>query len=211
MSAIYRHADDANKKLKRYIGIQFQRYALLTKWDSLNVMRTVREMYAGIDDTCRAEYLRVAKAAYADAAKEIKLEKSDSKIDDLFIMAVLTMYSAKTEYRYDTEWERKAERLGESIIAVSDGETPNTNEIRRVMARAMTLAQGQIREMADTVTDEARIRAFEAAGIGRVMWNTQRDGNVCRECAERDGMVYTIQNVPSKHHRCRCYMTAVND
>ena len=65
---------------------------------------------------------------------------------------------------------------------------------------------GQMRQMADTVTDAARAKAFGDAGVGQVRWITQHDERVCKICRPRDGVIYPLDAVPPKHHNCRCYL-----
>lgn len=218
MSGIYRHADRGLKRLYKYVEAAFQNTALLTRWDELNVLRTVSDLYDRIDAFSREEYLAIAKRAYEDAKDEILAilpdrEKRFTDVDMLFIVALFTRYDRVTEYRYDREWERKRDRLTESVLAVIQAQemagNHNTNEIRAALQRAVNLMERQMRQMADTVTDEARNQAFVDAGVDRVMWNTRHDERVCVECDERDGKVYPIYAVPSKHRRCRCYTTPV--
>lgn len=216
MSGIYRHADRGLKRLYREVESQFQFTALTAHWDELNVLRTVSDLYERIDDFTRKEYLNIARKAYADAQDEIlallpEKEGRFSDLDMLFLTNLYTRYDHKTEYRYDREWERKRDRLAESMMAVIQAQDAarisNTNEIRVALQRALNLMEKQMRQMADTVTDEARNRAFEDAGVDQVMWNSQHDNKVCSECDERDGQIYPIHAVPGKHRGCRCYLT----
>ena len=216
MSGIYRHADRGLKRLYQEVESQFQFTALTAYWDELNVIRTVSDLYERIDDFTREEYLNIARKAYADAQDEIlallpEKDGSFSDLDMLFLINLYTRYDRKTEYRYDREWERKRDRLAESMMAVIQAQDAvrisNTNEIRVALQRALNLMEKQMRQMADTVTDEARNRAFEDAGVDQVMWNSQHDNKVCSECDSRDGQIYPIYAVPGKHRGCRCYLT----
>lgn len=217
MSNLYRHADAGLKRIYKIIEHVFQNSALAT-WDELNVFRKSEEIYTQIDEFARQQFQEIAEKAYEDAKKEILAvlpEKKDKLIGlgALFLGAILASYSGKTKYRYDREWERKKDRLAESVMAVvqasASAKVINSNELREELGRAMRLMQGQVREMADTMTDEARNEAFEQAGIDKVQWHTQKDSKVCKECQERDEKIYDIYSVPDKHHRCRCYLTAV--
>ena len=216
MSGIYRHADQGLKRLYRYVESQFQNTALTAQWDELNVLRTVSDLYQRIDDFSREEYMTIARKAYADARDEIlallpEKEGSFTDLDTLFLINIYTRYDRKTEYRYDHEWERKRDRLAESMMAVIQAQDAakisNTNEIRVALQRALNLMERQMRQMADTMTDEARNQAFADAGVDQVMWNTQRDAGVCPGCQARDGQIYPLYAVPGKHRGCRCYLT----
>ena len=218
MSNIYRHADKALQRLYKYTESQFQSVATTARWDELNVIETTDDLFSRIDGTAMREYEQIMKRAYEDAKKEIieifPLTVGRFKgIDNVFLLALMRRYDSKTEYRYDREWQRKADRLAESIMAhISDeafGPILNSPAVRRSLQRALNLLNGQLRNMADTVTDEARNEAFTQAGIDQVMWNTQRDERVCGTCMDRDRKIYYITAVPPKHPRCRCYLTPV--
>lgn len=217
-SNLYRHADAGIKRMYRYIEQCFQQKAVTAVWDELNVFRQAEELFTQIDTFVRTQFEEIAEKAYRDAEEEIIEEAPEKKssligLGSLFILGVLASYSNKTRYRYDREWERKKDRLAESVMSViqtsAQARVTNSNELREVLQRSLRLVQAQVREMADTMTDEARNEAFEQAGIERVMWNTQRDGKVCTECHERDREIYTLATIPPKHPHCRCYLTAV--
>lgn len=219
MSNLYRHADQALKLMYQFIEQEFQRTASTARWDELNVMRTTDELFKQIDTYVQWQLRQIAQKAYEDAKREIiavlpeKEQNMPGIATAFFVMAVLRSYNGKTQYRYDREWERKRDRLAESVMAVIQqnelAKLVNSNEVREALQRSMRLMQGQVREMADTMTDEARNEAFKQAGIDEVMWHDQNDSKVCKECRERDGQIYSIYNVPSKHPHCRCWLSAV--
>lgn len=216
MSAIYAHADKALKRLYAMTASIFQRLSMMAKWDEVNAIASVKESYWQIDRYAFDQFKQIAHSAYRDAEKEIieiaPEKKGDFKgIDGLFVMGLLTRYDPKTEYRYDNELDRKRMRAAESLISLMSvqGASSNSNEVRSALQRAMNLLNNQLREMADTVTDEAQRKAFDDAGVDEVMWNSQHDGRVCATCASRDGQVYPLWAVPRKHPKCRCYETPV--
>ena len=213
--AIYRHADKALKRLYRYLEAALQRLASTASWDELNVIGAVKQVYNESEKRAFDEYLTVAEKAYADAGKEVLALLPNSKdrlkgITAMFIMALLLGYDPKTQYVYKHEVERKEARLSESLIAVNQhADMFNSQETRTALLRAIRLYERQMRNMADTVTDEARIQAFDDAGVEKVTWITQRDRKVCRICRERDGQQYSIRSVPEKHPNCRCFLIPV--
>lgn len=209
MSKVYAPADKALKVLYDRAEAAFSQLATTAAWDELNVIREVSNVYEDINQTASEQYLMIARRAYHEAQKEIGVESSDDKNLALFLLLLLRKYDAKTQYRYDHEWERKRDRLAESILSLPKAEqVVNGNALRQALHRALNLMAGQLRNMADTVTDEARNEAFRDAGITEVVWNTQRDERVCEVCEERDRQVYPINALPPKHRRCRCYLTA---
>lgn len=221
MKSVYRHADKALKQLYRYAASIFQRAAMLANFDELHVTQTVSDMYSHIYDYAFREFRKIAEQAYQDAIEELLLllPSADRRrlrgIDDVFILRLLESYDAKTQYRYDHEWERKRDRLTESIIALdrlnAAYRVANSNELRQALDRGLTMVERQMRQMVDTVTDESRNQCYADAGVEYVLWNTQRDGKVCSICRDRDGRQYPLYGVPAKHPHCRCYLTPLLD
>ena len=182
------------------MSVTFRPNATMTLQDT---RRKVSEMYDRLYDVCLIEYEEVAARARRDAQKEAHgQEKQESEID--FVKGILSAFCLLTKYSYRNEWKRKRDRLVESLMA-----SQTRIDIRISLQRALNLLDNQVRQYADIVTDEARLDAFEEAGVERVRWNTQHDGRVCEMCHERDEQVYDIRLLPTKHHRCRCYYTPV--
>lgn len=215
---IYRHADREVKRIFRRMGVEFQNHALRAAWDEINVIKissSVDTLYESLYEFIRGRYLVIARKAYKDAWDDVlSNEKPTRDLDYLFVAKVLDGYDTKMEYQYSKEWLRKRDRLKEAMISVgvaSDtARVANSQRARQALKRALDLLERQVLEMADTMTDEARNQAFQDAGFDQVRWNTQRDAKVCRSCAERDGDVYNIDHLPSKHPHCRCYYTPVS-
>lgn len=218
--AVYRHADKALKRIYPRMRAEFQNHALRAAWDEVNVLqvsRAVDDLYARLNQYINAEYLEIAKAAYTDAEKtlaNLPVENPQpAPPDNLWLILLLGAYDTKMQYQYSKEWERKRDRLKESMIAVGisadSARIANTQEGRAALKRALDLLERQVMEEADTVTDEARIKAYRDHGVERVRWVTQHDERVCRKCDERDNLIFSIDNVPPKHPRCRCYLVPV--
>ena len=212
----YRHADKALKRLFRQASARFQHLAVTASWDELNVITAVQEIYSEVEQEAEKQYLEVAEKAYADARDEILAELPDRKPrfslpTMAFIAALLLAYDKKTQYVYRHEVDRKRARLSESLIAVNgQGDIFNSLATRQALLRALKLFERQMRNMADTVTDEARLQAFEDAGIDEGIWFTQHDEKVCKICRERDGVKYPLYDIPPKHPNCRCYILPVH-
>lgn len=107
-----------------------------------------------------------------------------------------------THYAYDTEVLRKRDRAKEAIDAV-----PTKQQKQLELEKALRLWAQQTDQYCDIVSDEATEKAFQKAGVTRVVWHTQNDGRVCDVCNERKGMVYSIKHLPAKHPRCRCWIS----
>ena len=194
-----------------------QRMVTTAKWDELNVISAVNDIYSDIEIQAEQQYLEIAQRAYKEASREIIAVVPEKKNrftlpQMAFVLALLGSYDTKTEYVYRHEIDRKKGRLSESLIAINQGQDVfNSNATRDAVRRAVVLMEGQLRNMTDTVTDEARRQAFADAGVDEVRWVTQHDEKVCKVCRPRDGVKYKIYEVPAKHRNCRCYLVAANE
>lgn len=207
MKTPYNHADKALKVLNDTMGREFQNMSVSLRFDELNVIEVKKEvgaMYTRINRAVKRQFRMVARKVFEDTEKELGVAHTEFA-SGAFILALFKRYDPVTKYVYTSEWARKRDRLVESIMA-SDGR----HELRQALKRALDLMALQVRQYADNLTDEARHEVFVRAGVDEVKWNTQHDGKVCRECADRDGMIFPIDAVPDKHYRCRCYLTAVH-
>ena len=202
---IYRHADKANGAINARMTAEFQNMSASLRFDELNVVtvkKRVTAMYQRIQKVARREYRKVVKAVKKDTEKELNIGPVKLAAAAL-VAGVLTGYDPVMRYVYTHEWNRKRDRLVESLMA-----SGSRREMREALTRAMTLLAGQAGQFADNLTDKTRTEVFAIAGVDEVYWNTQRDGRVCKVCEERDGQKYPLMDLPDKHPRCRCYITA---
>lgn len=207
MKTPYSHADKALKVLNDTIGREFQNISVSLRFDELNVIKVKKQigaMYTRINLEVIRQFEKVARHVFDDTENELGVTHTEF-VSGSFVLALFKRYDPVTKYVYTSEWERKRDRLVESIMA-SDGR----RELRQALKRALDLMAFQVRQYADNLTDETRREVFERAGVDEVKWNTQHDVKVCGECNDRDGMIYPIDAVPCKHNRCRCYLTAVH-
>ena len=212
---IYRYANKSLKKLFRLLESRMQRMVSVASWDELNVLAAVNEIYNEVEEEAERQYLDIAQRAYKEASREIIAvfpEKKDKfkPLTAMFIAGLLDSYDTKTEYVYRHEVDRKKARLAESLIAINrDPVAFNSNATREALKRAIGLMERQMRNMADTVTDEARRQADADAGVGEVMWHIQDSEACAKICKPRDQHIYPLYGVPAKHPNCRCYLTPV--
>lgn len=203
MKKIYRHADQAIKRLKSMMEAEFSRASTTLGFDEMNfidVRATVNQMYSRIDQAVREELEEVAEKAYRDIVPVPPERKSVLPIG--FLAAILGNPDRVTKYVYTNEWERKRDKLTESLMIAAGNQ-----ELRKALQIGLAAIAFQIAQYADNVTDRAREQAFEDEGITWVRWNTQRDERVCKECRPLDKMVFPLGKVPDKHYHCRCYLT----
>ena len=205
---VYAAADRAIKSMNREI-LRYFGQLKLADWDEVHVIRTVKAVYRKSTRKARARYYEVAfeayllglelcgydrKRAYGLAEKAITVEWVDR---------VMSEPNPVTGYRFDTEAERKAERLAETLEVAAKRNVE--------IDKAIRYWSQQCGQFAINVTDYAMVEAFEDAGIEFVRWITQKDERVCRECGPRDEVIFAIDEIPTKHYRCRCWLKPVRN
>lgn len=213
---IYGPCDEAIKAMNRENLKAFGRLKL-ANFDELNVIRTVKRVYRKAAKEAEKKYRKIAVEAYLYGLylcgwDERKAEKAAEKaITAEWAHDVLTQTDFVTLYRFDTETERKAERLIEAISGAEDVE--GRGAVRRNVVynrdaqidQALKLWTNQLAQYAINMTDYALLQAFMDAGVKEAEWVTAEDERVCGKCNELDGNVYRLDDFPSKPHpRCRC-------
>jgi len=204
---VYAACDKAIKALDRMNVEAFGRLKL-AKWDRINIIQTVVKTYRESANQARKRYFEVAFEAYLlglsmcgiDPKKAHRM--AEKTITAAWVTAVLKQTDFITLYRFDTEAERKAYRLAETL-EVSDNRNQEIDRALRHWSR-------QIGQYAINMTDYAMVQAFEDAGVTTVQWVAQMDERVCSECSELDGQVFQIDELPRKPHiNCRCNLIPV--
>jgi SPP1 gp7 family putative phage head morphogenesis protein len=211
---MYRLADKLLEQLKKLIRREFNRLGIFG-FDELNAPRVTRETIELFDRLMRenkAQYLRVAKKAYADAvALAVAAGYRDpgvNKIDEVWLIGLLGAYNFVSGYLYESEAERKRLRLSEQMMTAR--EYLNRTLYNDSLRRSANLWWTQTAHYMLDAVDQATIDGYKDSGVEKVKWNTNIDGRECKTCRERNGKVYPVGNVPPKAHRnCRCYLTPV--
>ena len=72
--------------------------------------------------------------------------------------------------------------------------------------KALKFLTLQLAQYADEVVIAATVAAYADADVDYVEWVAMDDDRVCQECDERDGKIYPIDKIPSRHWRCRCIL-----
>lgn len=167
------------------------------KFDELNVLGICKTLYAALESDNFKTFLELAIKKYRSTEPH-----GNEEPDDEWIMEYLEEYDPVTKYVYKNEVERKRDRLAEAVNA----STEKAKEFTRGLGYWVQMTAHYV----DDVSDTATIKAFKDAGVTVVRWNSQEDGKVCKECRDRDGIEYPIDDIPPKPHwGCRCYLTAV--
>lgn len=211
---MYRLADKLLEQLKKLIRREFNRLGIFG-FDELNAPRVTTETTELFDRLLREnkkQYLKVAQKAYTDAVALAVAagysEVSANKINEAWLVGLLTAYNFVSGYLYESEAERKRLRLAEQMMTAKEyqSRTQYNDSIRR----SANLWWTQTAHYMLDAVDQATIEGYRDSGVEKVKWNTNIDGRECKTCRERNGKVYPISNIPPKAHRnCRCYFTPV--
>lgn len=205
----YEPCDKAIRLMNRFNLEAFGRMKL-AKWDEVNIIRTVISTYNESIEYARRRYLEVAIGAYIMAMEMCGVRKTEAEwrskgaITAEWINRILVDVDFITLYRFDTEAERKAYKLAETLEV--------TPEKAKEIDKALRYWSQQLGQYAINVTDYAVIQAFEDCGIQYVMWVSEKDGRTCGKCITYDENIYKVKEVPVKPHwGCRCRLVPVKD
>ena len=106
------------------------------------------------------------------------------------------------KYSYDAEATRKRDRLVEALIG--------TRGDPQEMDKARNYWTQQTGWFGVEVVDGAVKEARRAKGVKLVRWCSEHDDKTCGECLALDGMVFTLDELPTKPHpNCRCWTEVV--
>lgn len=195
---MYEYTDKVIKKLNRQYLRLFNGLKTL-KFDELNVMRSVSEVYKKV--------LKLAKESYIDICLWYYQDITDSKLSKReatdIVEEILEAYDSVTLYVFNHEVERKKARLFEALLA-----SPNR---RKEVNKGLHLWVLQSTQFCDNITDSIVLKSYKDIGIKKVRWVTEKDEKVCGVCHKREGKIYDIDKVPPKtHYNCRCWLEPVS-
>lgn len=204
----YSAADKAIQLMDRDNLRAFGRLKML-KHDEIKLIREVQKLYREQAEKARKRYYEIGFEAYLlglflaeeYAEKEIsnagKHAMAEEAISPEWVDDILTQTDFVTLYRFDTETERKAQRLAEALSV--------TEEKDAVIDKALKEWTKQLAQYAVNVTDYAIVQAFEDSGVEGAYWETEKDQKVCGKCHSLDGEWFRLRDIPTKPHvNCRC-------
>ena len=204
---VYEACDKAIQSMNRWNLEEFGKLKM-SRWDEINIIRTVMALYRKSAKKARKRYYEVAYEAYllglymCDVLPRKAAKMAEKAITDEWIDKILSETDFVTLYRFDAETERKAYRLAESLEAAQDKD----QEINK----ALRFWSQQLGQYAINVTDYAVVQAFQDYGLEEIEWETAKDEKVCAECNSMDGEIFRIDEMPTKPHwGCRCMFKPV--
>lgn len=214
----YGPADEGIRKMDRDNLRAFSQLKL-ADFDRIGIIRTVLNLYETQRRKAKKKYLEIALEAYllglmmTDGGVLDRTARSMAKqaITEEWIDDLLSQTDFVTLYRFNTETERKAQRLIEALALVADenaarGLAGTAEEVRNMLIdQALKQWTKQLGQYAINVTDAAVMQALDDAGVKGVVWVTERDQRVCADCHQLDGRWFRLDEVPAKPHwNCRC-------
>ena len=215
---IYTACDRAIKTMNRDNLREFGKLKA-ADWDKLHVIRDVKRLYKKQAQKAEGLYYEVATEAYIlglvfcgiSNAKAHQMAKE--AITEEWVRDVLEDSDPVTLYAFDSEVERKAERLVEAIAAIAtSGTVAGGVTVAEQIDKALRDWVRQLGQYAINMTDYAEMQSYQDGEVAKAMWLTARDERVCRVCKQRDGKLYPLDEFPIKpHYGCRCRKSPVMD
>ena len=176
-----------------------------------NVSKLTKSMIERLLKENKKAYLKICKDATEEAKDDVTalgITATLLPVDEKYVDGILNEYNSVTNYLYYPEADRKRSRLLEAIltaVAVNSRKDYHTE-----LKRFADLWHTQTKQYGETMVDKTRLATFEKNGIKYVMWRTQGDEKVCKECRERNGKIYPIKEFPGKaHYNCRCWLVPI--
>ncbi len=168
----------------------------VASFDEIDNLNSLLKELNNLYDFIKKHYLKLAKVIYYKTAN-----KEDKTITMVWLDDLLNEYNETTKYQFKAEYERKRDRVIETLIGSKGKDKDTIKKSKQLIA--LQASQGAV-----DVTDKALIKAYKDMGYKKVIWNAIEDSKVCKICASRDGKIYDIDDIPPKpHYNCRCWIT----
>lgn len=180
-------------------------------FDEVNIVgikKHVHKLYKSIYKTVKQEFLKVVNEIYQtiyDEAVAMGFDGDIRNLDEVWVEEFFNWYNPVTKYVFSNEIDRKESRLFEALVS---------NELERLKsyAYAERLITQQIEQYAIDLEDTIAKVVYEDTKVKKVMWNAEDDHKTCSDCAELDGQIFELNNVPPKqHYNCRCWLTPIKE
>lgn len=199
---MYEYIDENIDEVKKKTQAAFNNFRLnLLKFDELNVMSVKKEA-----DSLFKKLKRRSDKFYSGLI-EYLAEQNGFKDDKYDLDELLATYSRTLLYAFSSEMERKRSRYFETIFSIGDLSDPEILVQQKKNVRNWNM---QVEEFAVDMERTIFLRELQDSGVKKVQWITAQDDKVCSECADLNGRVFEISNVPRRPHiGCRCWLKGV--
>ena len=228
----YRTAEQAAKEMRRYYRAQYLRtakqmenlYAEVQRQGTLSrtklwQYRQWREMEADLAKFCDAgamiERDRIRQCldkVFADVIeKPVEFFDPSQYVIRMSPEAVINTAWSGENYS-ERVWKNRTELAEHLRMDMEEmiGQGTSIGEITRRVQKDFNVSYGRAEALVKTeasyVFNQATLARYEASGIEKVRYITERDSRVCESCAGYDDMVFYLEDAPRLplHPRCRC-------
>lgn len=203
---MYEFMDSSLKAYRKFMVKQYENYKLSDK-----SLGKTKKLYEALFKALTSVYLRIVRHYYRKAGGKKK------KYDEDWLFDFLLEFDPITGYQFTNEWERKMYRQYEEAQSAKQtnyfGKKPKSSskKSKDPTKHSMELLNSQITQKAIETADYGTIEGYKETGIKKVLWVAQLDHKTCDECLERNGKIFSIDEIPEKHYNCRCILKAVRE
>ena len=174
----------------------------------VGVKKHIHKLYKDIYKTIKKEFFAILNPLYQeiyDEALALGFDGDLKDLDEAWIEDFFDEYNPVTKYVFNNEIERKESRLFEALVASSAEKVQSYKTAENLLVR-------QIKQYSIDFEDAVAKVVYKNTGVEKVIWNAEIDHRTCGVCAELDGEIFDLEDVPPKQHiNCRCYITAVKE
>lgn len=206
MKTPYDNADKELVKIFQKIKSEFNKHRLrMQTFDEINILSAKKEtnkLFSKLKNINKNFYLEFAQKAYSEACDAYGYGNKEV-INAEWLALYLSEVNEVTGYSYSNELKRKKERFFEGLTA----SLYKQEELMPFYKKSVNFWKRQTEQFEINVINRARTQAFTDNGIEKVVWNTNIDGKECETCHKRNGQIFSINNIPSTHYYCRCFLT----
>ncbi len=173
----------------------------LLKFDEISLLQVKKEsnsLYKKLKRQSEAFFL----ALIHKLATDMNFNENEYSLEHF-----LTSFSPVLLYTFETETERKQAKHFEMIASIGDLKSPRVLEEQKKEIRYWMM---QLEETAVDIEREIFLKEARKRGVKKVKWLTKHDGKVCKDCADLNGKIFEIENIPRRPHiGCRCWLKEV--
>lgn len=199
---MYEYIEKSIGSLKKKTQSTFNNSRLnLLKFDEISLLQVKNEsnsLYKKLKRQSESFFL----ALIHELAIDINFDENEYSLEHF-----LTSFSPVLLYSFETETDRKQARHFEAIASIGDLRSPRVLEEQKKEIRYWMM---QVEEIAVDIEREIFTKEAKKRGAKKVKWITKQDEKVCKDCADLNGKIFEIDNIPRRPHvGCRCWLKEV--
>lgn len=199
---MYEYIEKSIGSLKKKAQSTFNNSRLsLLKFDEISLLQVKNEsnsLYKKLKRQSEAFFL----ALIHELATDMNFNENEYSLEHF-----LTSFSPVLLYTFETETERKQAKHFEMIASIGGSKSPRVLEEQKKEIRYWMM---QVEETAVDIEREIFLKEARKRGVKKVKWLTKHDGKVCKDCADLNGKIFEIENIPRRPHiGCRCWLKEV--